>query len=160
MHIKKQQAGTNLQRFLNWTNKNNDPLLLCFDMAGEAKYKICNMHWPERLYVNQNLITLIVCYVGVAYSELNDLCHLSCACWFLFMFAAFSVIVTLSFYTYNYCRNKCEKKHKWWNYNQRADLDKRSLFNRFSKSVFFIYFIAYLMNFSYIYIIIKHIITI
>ena len=123
-------------------------------------YKICNMHWPERLYVNQNLITLIVCYVGVAYSELNDLCHLSCACWFLFMFAAFSVIVTLSFYTYNYCRNKCEKKHKWWNYNQRADLDKRSLFNRFSKSVFFIYFIAYLMNFSYIYIIIKHIITI
>ena len=135
-------------------------LLLCLGMAGEAKYKICNMHWPERLYVNQNLITLIVCYVGVAYSELNDLCHLSCACWFLFMFAAFSVIVTLSFYTYNYCRNKCEKKHKWWNYNQRADLDKRSLFNRFSKSVFFIYFIAYLMNFSYIYIIIKHIITI
>ena len=112
MHIKKQQAGTNLQRFLNWTNKNNDPLLLCFDMAGEVKYKICNMHWPERLYVNQNLITLIVCYVGVAYSELNDLCHLSCACWFLFMFAAFSVIVTLSFYTYNYCLNKCEKKHK------------------------------------------------
>lgn len=153
MHIKKQKAGKDLQRFLNWTNKNNDPLLLCLCMAGEAKYKICNMHWPERLYVNQNLITLIVCYVGVAYSELNDLCHLSCACWFLFMFAAFSVIVTLSFYTY--CRNKCEKKHKWWNYNQRADLDKRSLFNRFSKSVFFIYFIAYLMNFPYIYIIIK-----
>ncbi len=112
MHIKKQKAGKDLQRFLNWTNKNNDPLLLCLCMAGEAKYKICNMHWPERLYVNQNLITLIVCYVGVAYSELNDLCHLSCACWFLFMFAAFSVIVTLSFYTYNYCRNKCEKKHK------------------------------------------------
>lgn len=155
MRIKKQKAGKDLQRFLNWTNKNNDPLLLCLCMAGEAKYKICNMHWPERLYVNQNLITLIVCYVGVAYSELNDLCHLSCACWFLFMFAAFSVIVTLSFYTYNYCRNKCEKKHKWWNYNQRADLDKRSLFNRFSKSVFFIYFIAYLMNFPYIYIIIK-----
>ena len=28
------------------------------------------------------------------------------------------------------------------------------------KSVFFVYFIAYLMNFSYIYIIIKYIITI
>ena len=119
-------------------------LLLCFDMAGEVKYKICNMHWPERLYVNQNLITLIVCYVGVAYSELNDLCHLSCACWFLFMFAAFSVIVTLSFYTYNYCRNKCEEKHKWCNYNQRADLDRTIYFMPYTQVCPFLYVLLHI----------------
>lgn len=119
-------------------------LLLCLGMAGEAKYKICNMHWPERLYVNQNLITLIVCYVGVAYSELNDLCHLSCACWFLFMFAAFSVIVTLSFYTYNYCRNKCEEKHKWCNYNQRADLDRTIYFMPYTQVCPFLYVLLHI----------------
>ena len=119
-------------------------LLLCLGIAGEAKYKICNMHWPERLYVNQNLITLIVCYVGVAYSELNDLCHLSCACWFLFMFAAFSVIVTLSFYTYNYCRNKCEEKHKWCNYNQRADLDRTIYFMPYTQVCPFLYVLLHI----------------
>lgn len=84
---------------------------LSHGIAREKKQKImCNFHWPEKLYINQNLITLIVFYIGVAYAEQKGLCYLSCASWFLFMFSSISVMVTLSFYTYNYCRNKCKRE--------------------------------------------------
>lgn len=71
---------------------------------------MCNIQWPEKLYVNQNLITLIVCYAGVAYAEPKGLCYLSCASWFLFTVSSISVMVTLVFYTIHYCRKKWNKK--------------------------------------------------
>ena len=76
----------------------------------KTKKIMCNIHWPEKLYINQNLITLIVCFIGVAYAEQHDLCYLSCASWFLFMFSSISVIITLSFYTIRYCIKKWNKE--------------------------------------------------
>lgn len=65
--------------------------------------------WPDKLYINQNLITLVVCYVGVVYAEKNDLCHLFYASWYLFTFSSISVMITIIFYTIHYCKNKWNK---------------------------------------------------
>ena len=74
---------------------------------------MCNIKWPDKLYVNQNLITLIVCYIGVAYADNKELCYLSCASWMLFVLSLASVMVTLIFYTIAYC------KKKWHGLNNR-----------------------------------------
>lgn len=66
--------------------------------------------WPKKLYVNQNLITLIACYIGVAYAEQKDLCYLSRASWFLFIFSSISIMITLIFYTIHYCKKKWNKE--------------------------------------------------
>lgn len=74
MHIKKQQAGTNLQRFLNWTNKNNDPLLLCFCMAGEVKLKTimeiaCSISWIDGITIGISIISVIIAFISCNNSQ-------------------------------------------------------------------------------------------
>ena len=60
----------------------------------------------ENLSLNQNLITLIVCYIGVAFASMHGfdcLCQIS---WLLFIASAISVLISLIFYTIEYCKKK------------------------------------------------------
>ncbi len=65
----------------------------------------------ENVFLNQNLIVLIICYIGVAYADLHNLsclCHIS---WLLFIASVISVLFSLSFYTIEYCNKKwCKVK--------------------------------------------------
>ena len=66
--------------------------------------------WPDKLYINQNLIILIACYIGVAYADMNELRCLCCLSLVLFCLTALSIIATLIAYTIHYWRKKMEKK--------------------------------------------------
>lgn len=60
-------------------------------------------------YFNQNLICLIISYIGVFYACKNGLCCLAMICWFLFIVSVLSICISLGFYTYEYSVKKVQK---------------------------------------------------
>lgn len=60
-------------------------------------------------YFNQNLICLILAYIGVFFARKYEY---DCLCYIIYFFliiAMFSTIITLGFYTWEYCVRKCMK---------------------------------------------------
>ncbi len=80
-------------------------------MCSSEFLKLLNK-FMENMSLNQNLIILIVCYIGVAFAGLHNLsclCHIS---WLLFIASVISVLFSLVFYTIEYCNKKWRKvKH-------------------------------------------------
>lgn len=70
--------------------------------------KILNK-FVENVSLNQNLIILIVCYMGVAYADMHNLCCLCHISWLLFIASVVSVLFSLVFYTIEYCNKKWNK---------------------------------------------------
>ena len=60
-------------------------------------------------YFNQNLICLILAYLGIFFSHKYDICCLYFMCWGLFIFSMITLFITLTFYTYEYCVKKAYK---------------------------------------------------
>ena len=73
-------------------------------------------------YFNQNLICLIIGYAGVVIASIKGLECLQCASWIIFGLALMSVVITLVFYTIEYCTRKWYKTQ-----NHKLDYDKKSL---------------------------------
>lgn len=67
----------------------------------------------EHLYINQNVVCLILSYIGVAYaSQHNGLVCLCCLSWILFIASSISVISSLIIYSIEYWARKWhETKH-------------------------------------------------
>lgn len=59
-----------------------------------------------KINLNQNLWVLVVGFLSLGFSELHDLPKLKILALVLSIGAILSVIVTLFFYTYKYCKNK------------------------------------------------------
>ena len=61
-------------------------------------------------YFNQNLICFIVGYLGFFFAEKskNSEC-LTLACWVILIFSTVSLVITLCFYTLEYCSKKLAK---------------------------------------------------
>ena len=66
-------------------------------MSYEDKFKI---------NLNQNLWVLIVSFLSLGLAEYYDLPKLKCLALILSVGSLISVLLTLLFYTINYCRNK------------------------------------------------------
>ena len=61
----------------------------------------------ENLSINQNVICLVLSYIGIAYAAShNDLMCLSCMCWILFIASSLSVIISLIAYSIEYWAKK------------------------------------------------------
>lgn len=60
-------------------------------------------------YFNQNLICCIIAYIGVFFAFKHNICCLLYSCYGLLMITIFSLFLTLSFYTCEYC---CRKYYK------------------------------------------------
>lgn len=60
-------------------------------------------------YFNQNLICLILAYLGIFFAYKYEQYCLSCMCWGLFVVSMFSSFITIYFYTYEYCVRKMQK---------------------------------------------------
>lgn len=63
-------------------------------------------------YFNQNLICFIVSYIGVFVASKYDICCLCYICYGLLMLTIFSLFLTISFYTWEYCSKKYYKHQK------------------------------------------------
>lgn len=57
-------------------------------------------------YFNQNLICLIISYVGVFLANIKKIECLQYASWIVFGIALISVVITTIFYTIEYCVRK------------------------------------------------------
>lgn len=64
----------------------------------------------ENLKINQNVICLVLSYIGIAYAvtDKNLMC-LGCMCWILFIVSSVSVIISLIAYTIQYWAKKWYK---------------------------------------------------
>lgn len=60
-------------------------------------------------YFNQNLICFIASYSGVFIASKYHICCLCYTCYGLLMLSVFSLFLTVSFYTWEYC---CRKYYK------------------------------------------------
>ena len=61
----------------------------------------------ENLSINQNVICLVLSYIGIAYATShNGLMCLSCMCWILFIISSLSVIISLIAYSIEYWAEK------------------------------------------------------
>ena len=61
----------------------------------------------ENLSINQNVICLVLSYIGIAYAKShNGLMCLSCMCWILFIVSSLSVIISLIAYSIEYWAKK------------------------------------------------------
>lgn len=67
----------------------------------------------DNISLNQNLIILIVCYIGVAFAAMNDLVCLCSITWMLFVASVISVLFSLTFYTIEYCVKKWRKTESY-----------------------------------------------
>lgn len=57
----------------------------------------------ENLSINQNVICLVLSYIGIAYAAShNNLICLGCMCWILFIVSSLAVIITLIAYSIEY----------------------------------------------------------
>ncbi len=64
----------------------------------------------ENVKINQNVICLVLSYIGVAYATTDeDLMCLNCMCWILFTASSLSVIISLIAYTFQYWAKKWYK---------------------------------------------------
>lgn len=67
----------------------------------------------DGLYINQNVIILIISYIGIVYvADNNNLQCVGCICWLIFIVAALSTICSLIAYTYHYVIKKCRKTRR------------------------------------------------
>lgn len=64
-------------------------------------------------YFNQNLIYFIISYIGVFVASKNNICCLCYICYGLLMLTIFSLVLTISFYTWEYCCKKYYKSRKY-----------------------------------------------
>ena len=60
-------------------------------------------------YFNQNLICVILAYLGVFFAHKYDFCCLCHMCWVLFILSIITLFLTLIFYTWEYCAKKIYK---------------------------------------------------
>ena len=60
-------------------------------------------------YFNQNLICLILAYLGVFFACKQEFYCLGCIISLFLILSMFSTIITLGFYTWEYCVRKCMK---------------------------------------------------
>lgn len=68
-----------------------------FDAKSARSVGITIKEGFNKIIYKSEFITLIVCYVGVAFAEVKNLNRLSCACWILKSVSPISIMVTLSF---------------------------------------------------------------
>lgn len=63
-------------------------------------------------FFNQNLICFIVSYIGVYIASEHQICCLCYICYGLLMLTTFSLFLTISLYTWEYCSKKYYKSRK------------------------------------------------
>ena len=60
-------------------------------------------------YFNQNLICFILSYLGVFFAYKYNICCLHYLCYALLFISIISLFITISIYTWEYCRRKAYK---------------------------------------------------
>lgn len=77
-------------------------------------------------YFNQNLICLILAYIGAFFAQKYDFCCLCYISYGLLLWSLFSLFTTIAIYTYEYCMRKIytAKCHKL-----RVELSKKIIDN-------------------------------
>ena len=60
----------------------------------------------DGISINQNVIILVLSYIGVLYADNYNMQCVGCVCWFIFLLATLSTIVSLGIYTYEYVIKK------------------------------------------------------
>lgn len=90
--------------------------------------KITNVKILDKLYINQNLICLIISFIFINYPSNQNTCSLLNKAYYIFFGVSFiSVILSLIFYTCEYCAKKKFKKkqHKLlFELRQKAVLER------------------------------------
>ena len=79
-----------------------------------------NLSFLADKYFNQNLICLIIGYAGIVVASIKKIECLQCASWILFGLSLMSVVITLVFYTIEYCSRKWYKTQ-----NHKLDYDNK-----------------------------------
>lgn len=77
-------------------------------------------------YFNQNLICLILAYLGAFFAEKDSVCCLCYMSYSLLLCSLFSLFITIASYTYEYCMRKIHKANC---YKLRVELSKKIIDN-------------------------------
>lgn len=77
-----------------------------------------NIKILDGISINQNVIILVLCYIGVLYADDCRALYVGCVCWFIFVVAALSTIGSLCIYTYEYIVKKYQKAQTTKLYNK------------------------------------------